>query len=242
LSRLILLLLSLALVLYFYYRYKRLSVAAKKQSQRLMMLAIGVSVLVALVLTGKLSWIIAAIGALLPLIPRGARLFLGLWPTLKPYFQRYQQNHQSNMKSRYVCLQIDMLSGELRGEILAGEFAGRELQTLTLDELLQLLKKYKQDDAESAALVMAYLDRKHAGWVEHGGDGFKQGDSNFSMNSPMEIQQARDILGVSTLATKKEIIKAHKRLMQKLHPDRGGTDYLAQQINKARDILLKNTD
>lgn len=56
--------------------------------------------------------------------------------------------------------------------------------------------------------------------------------------SAMNHKQACEILGVSTDATKEEIIKAHKRMMQKLHPDRGGSDYLASQINQAKDTLL----
>jgi len=238
LQRIIILLIVIGLLLYFVHRYKRLSADRKKQSLRLLVLSVSVGVFVILALAGKLSWIIAAFGALLPLIPRMARLLMRFWPALLPYFQRYQQNRQPNMQSRFVSLQIDMLSGGLKGEVLTGVFAGRSLQSLSIDELLQLLESYRRDDPESAALLGAYLDRAHAGWAENTGADFKQEEANFSM----ELQQARDILGVAAKASKKEIVTAHKRLMQKLHPDRGGSDYLAQQINKARDLLLKNIE
>lgn len=54
----------------------------------------------------------------------------------------------------------------------------------------------------------------------------------------MDKAQAADILGVDINASKEEIIAAHKRLMQKVHPDKGGSDALAIQINEAKRILL----
>jgi hypothetical protein len=54
----------------------------------------------------------------------------------------------------------------------------------------------------------------------------------------MTRAEARDILGVKPDATREEIIMAHKRMMQKVHPDRGGSDYLAAQLNQAKDTLL----
>ena len=54
----------------------------------------------------------------------------------------------------------------------------------------------------------------------------------------MTEAQAREILGVKAGASKEEIIRAHKRMMQKVHPDRGGSDYLASQLNQAKDTLL----
>lgn len=56
----------------------------------------------------------------------------------------------------------------------------------------------------------------------------------------MSVAEAYKILGLESNASKQEIILAHKKLMQKMHPDRGGSDYLAAQINLAKDVLLKN--
>lgn len=60
-----------------------------------------------------------------------------------------------------------------------------------------------------------------------------------SSGQTMTRRQAADFLGVEINASEQEIRAAHKRLMQKIHPDRGGSDALAKQINQARDLLLK---
>lgn len=227
--RIIILLLILGIVFYLAYKFRRLDKLKQKRILNILIVILVSGLLVFLVLSGRLNWLIAAVGALLPLIPRGIRFFSGLWP----YFQRYRQNRQSSMLTRFIHLKIDMLTGHLQGEVLEGSFAGQKLQGLTLEQLVQLLDQCKKDDAESAALLVAFLKREHPEWV---GDGQKY--EPFESSSEMSEQQARDILGVSEAASEKEIIKAHKRLMQKLHPDRGGSGYLAQQINRARDVLL----
>ena len=58
-------------------------------------------------------------------------------------------------------------------------------------------------------------------------------------SSRMTREQALSILGLDDGATRSEILAAHKRLIQKVHPDTGGTDYLAAEINQARDVLLQ---
>ena len=54
----------------------------------------------------------------------------------------------------------------------------------------------------------------------------------------MSAEEAMEVLGLKPGHTKDDVIQAHRRMMQKVHPDRGGSDYLASQINKAKDTLL----
>jgi glucan phosphoethanolaminetransferase (alkaline phosphatase superfamily) len=54
----------------------------------------------------------------------------------------------------------------------------------------------------------------------------------------MSNQEAMEVLGLKSGYSQEDIVQAHRRMMQKVHPDRGGSDYLAAQINKAKDTLL----
>lgn len=54
----------------------------------------------------------------------------------------------------------------------------------------------------------------------------------------MSREEAYAVLGVEPGASKDVILEAYKRLMKKMHPDQGGSTYLAQRINLARDVLV----
>lgn len=235
LPRILIALLALAVMLYGVYRFKGLSAKAKQQFVKKLVIIGLVVLFLGLAITGKLHWIAAAIGALLTMLPRIARFAMGAWPAVVPYFRRYQQNKQSNMQTRFISMQINILNGELQGEVLEGQFKGQKLQAMSLDQLSELLEECQRHDTSSAALLASYMQRAHPGWSSAS----SQSTDYAPDTSKMSAKQARDILGLSAEATKEEIIKAHKRLMQKMHPDRGGSDYLAVQINLAKEVLLK---
>jgi DnaJ-domain-containing protein 1 len=134
-------------------------------------------------------------------------------------------------------MSLDHDSGTMTGEVLDGRFRGRQLDQLNLQELRSLLEECEQNDAQSAAVLQAYLERTHSReyGASHAGAG---ATSERAGGSPMTRTEAYEILGLSPGAGAQEIIDAHRRLMQKLHPDRGGSTYLAAKLNQAKDLLL----
>src|SRR3954447_119472 len=108
------------------------------------------------------------------------------------------------------------------------------LQALRPPELLALLRECRAEDEEAARLLEAYLDRVRSNWHdEMAGDEARggQGRESPSPSSPdVSVEEAYAILGLAPGAEPAAIREAHHRLMKQLHPDHGGTDYLAGKI------------
>lgn len=138
----------------------------------------------------------------------------------------------SAIETAWLRMTLDRASGALDGEVRAGRFAGAPLRRLSLDELRALHAECGATDAQSARLIEAYLDRLHPGWRE-------QTPPPPPSSGRMSRDEALQVLGLAAGAGPDEIREAHHRLMLKLHPDLGGSDYLAGQINRARDVLLE---
>ena len=145
----------------------------------------------------------------------------------------------STVRSRFLRMNLDHDSGTLTGEIVAGTFAGRMLDDLDQAGLLALRDEVLAD-GESLALVEAYLDRRIPGWRDNVEGDSAAGARRASDAGPMTDEQAYEILGLSAGAGKAEIRAAHRRLMKKVHPDQGGSTFLAAKINEAKDRLLGN--
>jgi len=142
----------------------------------------------------------------------------------------------SRVRSAFLEMELDHDTGAMRGVFLAGPRQGTRLDTLDVDTLISL---FGEIDEESRALLAAYLDRRDAGWREHAQADAAAGRSS-APRGPMTHEEAYQILGLERGASTEDIVGAHRTLMKKLHPDLGGTNYLAARVNEAKDTLLRN--
>jgi hypothetical protein len=134
-------------------------------------------------------------------------------------------------------MRLDPATGALDGEVRRGRLRGRRLSALPLGQLLALLAEVKRDDPESEPLLEAFLDRRHPGWRAEQGGGERSGDGA-AEDGAMTERRALEILGLEPGADEAAIKSAHRRLMAQVHPDRGGSAWLAAQLNAAREYLL----
>ena len=144
----------------------------------------------------------------------------------------------SSVRSAMFEMRLDHETGELTGIVLTGPLEGRPLASLTRPECLGLYATARTDDPDGARLLETYLDRRFAGWREAAQD---QADarSGGSRSGSMTEQEAYQVLGLAQGAGAEEITQAHRTLMKKLHPDRGGSTSLAARVNQAKDVLMR---
>ncbi|MCR9134713.1 MAG: DnaJ domain-containing protein [Alphaproteobacteria bacterium] len=147
-------------------------------------------------------------------------------------------NQTSTVRTAALEMELDLDTGEMNGLVLAGRFEGRQLDDMSEEELVSLYGELMQD-AESRQVLEAYLDRRIPTWRDsfdaHADDGLGAAPAS----GPMSEQEAYEILGLPTGASEAEIREAHRRLMKRVHPDTGGSVFLATRINEAKDVLLR---
>ncbi len=199
---------------------------------------IGVIVLFFL-LTGRFVWALYALPALLPWFFR-ARAMARTAKNFSRMAGGTQGGMSSEVESAYLTMTLDHDSGDMDGIVRKGRYEGGRLSDMSLEDLLTLYDDYASDDGESARLLAAFLDRNHPDW--HGGEAHTEEATGQSAPPPpggqMSPAEARRVLGVDESASEKEIKAAYHRLIANLHPDKGGSAYLAAKINEARDVLI----
>ena len=145
----------------------------------------------------------------------------------------------AQVETALLAMRLDRSTGRIDGEVRRGPRKGARLSRLGLDAVLELLDEARRDDPPSVDLLEAYLDRRDPGWRGRGGEaGAGPSPPGGGSGGAMDEATALGILGLASGATEDEVKAAHRRLMARLHPDHGGSTYLASQINQAKDVLL----
>ena len=194
-------------------------------------IVIAVAAVATLAISGRLAAILMPLAMLMPLLIR-----------VRSLLDRYRPpaaGQTSTVATAFLRMTLDHDTGSMEGTILRGRFAGMRLDELGAADLLALLRECRAEDEEGARLLEAYLDRVQPQWREElAGERAGGGAGARSTSGDMSVDEAYAILGLSAGADAEAIKEAHRRLMVKLHPDHGGSDYLATKINRARDVLL----
>jgi DnaJ domain len=224
----------------------------------------GVLVLVAFLMAGRafvaadpetvkrvLIWTGAIVGVVLVLLAIEAGLGfvvvpagLGVgWFLFRDRFQSrpasQPRGQVSEVETDYLRMTLDHATGTMSGTVRKGRFQGRRLEELDNQSLIALWRETRADDPPSVSLIEGYLDRFMPDWREHArASAGTNGSAHPSAAAAMTTEEALSILGLKAGASPDEIKAAHHRLMMKIHPDQGGSDALAAQVNRAKDVLL----
>jgi len=198
-------------------------------------LAAAVVVVVILTLMGKMHWLGAALTGLIVVLRQALPLLIRAFPLLNSWRQRQANaSQQSEVSARFVKMALDHSSGELNGEVLEGPYKDWRLNDMNKAQLRELLSYCEEHDADSANLLSSYLEQRFP-------EGMSDPNQDESASgSGMNRKEALAVLGLDEDASDDDIVQAHRSLMQKIHPDRGGNDYLAAKLNEAKDFLLKH--
>lgn len=223
-------LLVFVLLLGLTWAFVRSNPATLARGLRIAAVGIGGSVALLFLVTGRL-----------PL----ASLFLGV---LLPFLMRWRQGmrwwrnsggptpgRNSEVRTRFLRMHLDHDTGDMTGVVLEGAHKGRHLSELAPDALMDLLRNCRAEDPQSASLLEAFLDRTAPDWRERWTDPAAAAPAS----GVLDRGEAYRLLGLKPGAGRDEIKRAHRELMQKVHPDRGGSTYLAAKINEAKDLLLR---
>ena len=199
-------------------------------------LSVGVLIFLLYRLSGSFIW--SWIVFLIPLILRWKGLIQQIRNAAKTV-SGPTKDQVSSVHTEFLEMSLHHDTGDMSGLIKKGAKTGQRIESLNLNQLFELLNE-AQSDATSIQLLERFLDKKFdENWRDkyHG-----TSQDNHHNTATIDRSKALDILGLTDPITREEIKEAHRRLMLANHPDRGGSTFLATQINEAKDFLLKDNE
>jgi DnaJ-domain-containing protein 1 len=200
-----------------------------------------------LLLTGIGLAALDRVGVAMLLISMAYGMFTGgrVWPGGWPHWHfpqgggaHAQAGQTTRVATDWIEMELDHDTGEMRGRALKGSYMGKSLDALSDDQSIAFYSEAAASDSETARLLEAYLDRRLGADWRNRASKQEQWRGHSKSASAMSRDEAYRVLGLQPGASEDEIRAAHRRLMLNLHPDCGGTDYLAAKINEAKDVLL----
>ena len=209
-------------------------------------LVVGLALLAA---TGRLHWLVALGAAVFPFLRRFLAI-MPMWQLFRRFAPMAGQSfshgqgaggggapEHSEVQTGDLKMTLHHASGEMDGEVLIGAFQGRRLSGMNLDELKVL--RASLNDTQSVPLLDTYMERRFGNQQDRSEQRRDQDAGSAGSDAQMTESRALEILGLEPGASEQDIVDAHRRLMQRLHPDRGGSTFLAATLNEAKHVLLR---
>lgn len=216
---------------YFFIRWLRRSAWSRRISPLLIVAGVFV-ILTLLAIRGGAEIAIPLLAVFVPLAWR--------WLKRSPYPLGGTDQNRSTIQTRFLSITFDETTGSISGLVRQGRFAGCRLQDLQPQAYTAFWQEC-QADPQSLAIFEAYLDQQIGRqWREQWGASTSSRQTQVNLaDRPMTAAEAYAVLGLPSGASRDAIQAAYRRLMQRLHPDQGGNDYLAACLNRARAVLLE---
>lgn len=245
LSRLVFLIILFGVGYLIYHLYGK---ALRKQGPKGLLkpaLIAGAALILLAVVSGKASPIFAAIGGLIAAAWRMAPLLVRFYPQIRQLLNKVAPGvaggtgNVSKVTTAMLVMSLDHATGRIDGEITAGKFKNQTLSQLSFDEILQFYQICEKQDREALRLLQAFLEREFPEQWQQATGANQTGNEPPGQNGAMSVAEAWEILGLAPGADKATISATHKKLMGRLHPDKGGSNFLASRVNQAKDRLLE---
>jgi hypothetical protein len=234
--RVLLAIAAAAIAIYYLWRVRSMPPHKQRSGYIKFLLGLMIALVVVLTLTGRMHWVGAAITGAFVFLRQILPWIIRALPFLNKLREQNTQSGESSIQTNHLSATLDHGSGHIDGEIIEGPHKGWLLSELSIMQLEDLLTHYQTEDEESAELLEAYIDQRRQ---QADQNTEQQRTANRAASDQSARAEALAILGLDEGSTEEEVVSAHRSLIQKLHPDRGGNDFLAAKINQAKDILLK---